>query len=144
MAPEGPVATGLTLAFLLMAEVSWPIYVPSMMLWIEPDRRRRRLILPWLVLGVSVAAYLLSGILAGSHSARILSAHIVYVTEHQFPFPVGLTYLAATCLPLLLSTYRAVLILGVIVLIGCVTAYTFYWESFESVWCFFGRAASVR
>lgn len=143
LAPEGPVATGLTLVFLLLAEVLWPLYVPSMMLLAEPDERRRRLMLPWFVAGVGVAAYLLWGIFAGPHEARILSGHIVYVTEHPFPFAVGLAYLAATCLPLLLSTYRAVLILGVIVLTGCVAAYAFYWDSFVSVWCFFGAAASA-
>lgn len=143
LAPDGPAATKLTLLFLLLAEVCWPLYVPLMILLVEPNETRRRLMLPWLVAGVGVATYLLWGIFAGPHEARIVSGHIVYVTEHQFPFAVGLTYLAATCLPLLLSTYRALLILGVVVLTGCVTAYTFYWNSFVSVWCFFGAAASA-
>lgn len=142
-APDGPVATTLTLLFLLSAEVFWPLYVPSMMLLVEPNEKRRRLMLPWLVVGVGVATYLLWGIFSGPHGARILSGHIVYVTEHQFPFAIGLAYLAATSLPLLLSTHRAVFILGVIVLAGCVTAYAFYWDSFVSVWCFFGAAASA-
>lgn len=143
LAPDGPVATRLTLLFLLLAEVWWPLYVPAMMLLVEPDARRRRLMLPWLVAGLGVAAYLLWGIVMRPHGARILSGHVVYVTEHQFPFAVGLAYLAATCLPLLMSTHRAVVILGVIVLTGCVTAYAFYWESFVSVWCFFGASASA-
>lgn len=143
VAPEGPAATGLTLLFLLMAEVFWPLYVPSMMLLAEPDEGRRRLMLPWLVAGIGVAAYLLWGLLAGPHDAHVLSGHIVYVTEHRYPFAIGLAYLAATCLPLLLSTHRAVLVLGIIVLTGCVVAYAFYWGSFVSVWCFFGAAASA-
>lgn len=143
LAPDGPVAPTLTLMFLLLAEVFWPVYVPLMMLLVEPDERRRRLMLPWFGVGVGVATYLLWGILAGPHEARIVSGHIVYVTEHQFPYGVGLAYLAATCLPLLLSTNRAVLVLGVTVLTGCVTAYAFYWDSFVSVWCFFGAAASA-
>ncbi len=143
LAPDGPASTTLTLMFLLLAQVFWPLYVPSMMLSVESDEIRRRLMLLWFVVGAGVATYLLWGILAGPHEARILSGHIVYVTEHPFPFAVGLAYLAATCLPLLLSTYRPLLILGVIVLTGCLTAYSFYWDSFVSVWCFFGATASA-
>ncbi len=132
----------MTLAFLLSAEVLWPIYVPSMMLLAEPNPMRRRLMLPWLAVGVAVAIYLLWGVFSGPHAAQILSGHIVYVTEHPFPFAIGCAYLAATCLPLLLSTHRAVIILGFILLTGCIAAYTLYWNSFVSVWCFFGAAAS--
>ena len=142
-APEGPVATILTLLFLLMAEVFWPFFVPVAMLCVEPQPRRRRLMLPWLAVGLGVASYLLWGILAQPQLARVLSGHIVYVTEHQFPYAIGTAYLAATCMPLLLSSHREVIALGAIVLVGCVTAYVLYWEAFVSVWCFFAAAASV-
>ena len=54
-----------------------------------------------------------------------------------------MAYLAATGLPLLLSSQRTVVVLGAIVLAGLVIAYAFYWEAFVSVWCFFAAAASV-
>jgi hypothetical protein len=59
------------------------------------------------------------------------------------PDAVRVAYLAATGLPLLLSSHRTVIIFGAIVLAGLVVAYAFYWEALVSVWCFFAAVASV-
>jgi hypothetical protein len=56
---------------------------------------------------------------------------------------IGIAYLAATGLPLLLSSRCTVFALGVVIIAGSVAAYIFYWEAFVSVWCFFAAAASV-
>ncbi len=56
---------------------------------------------------------------------------------------MGVAYVAATGLPLLLSSQRTVFVFGAIVLVGLVVVYTLYWEALISVWCFFAAAASV-
>jgi hypothetical protein len=141
--PATPIADGLTLVFLLFAEVFWPLYAPVAVLALEPRSGRTRLMLLCLAIGIGVAGYLLSEILGHGHAARLLDGHIVYVTEKKHSAAFGLAYLAATGLPLVLSSQRAVAGLGVIVLIGCATAYVVYWEALVSVWCFFAAAASV-
>jgi hypothetical protein len=93
--------------------------------------------------GAGVAAYLLWSILGHAHLATISGGHIVYVAEYRHSDLVGAAYLAATGLPLLLSSQRSVVVLGAIVLVGLIIAYAFYWEAFVSVWCFFAAAASV-
>lgn len=93
--------------------------------------------------GVSVGAYLLWWILGHPYLATILDGHIVYGSEYRQPYSVGLAYLAAIGVPLLLSSRRTVVVLGAIVLVGLIVAYAFYWEAFVSVWCFFAAAASV-
>jgi len=143
LAPDGAAATGLFLAFLFFAEVFWPIYAPIAALLIEPSAARRRLMRLCLGLGVAVGAWCLWAIVTRPHGAAVLQGHIVYVTEHRFPAAVGLAYLAATSLSLILSSRRTVAVLGAIVLVGCVATYAFYWEAFVSVWCFFAAAASV-
>ena len=65
------------------------------------------------------------------------------MTEHRHSDLIGLAYLAATGLSLLLSSHRTVVALGAIVLAGSAIAYVLYWEAFVSVWCFFAAAASV-
>jgi hypothetical protein len=55
----------------------------------------------------------------------------------------GAAYLAATVLPLVLSSRRPVLVLGAVTGIGCAIAYVFCWQPFLSVWCFFAAAGSV-
>jgi hypothetical protein len=143
IAPGGSGSTGLALAFLFLAEVFWPVYVPVAVLLIEPDRTRRRVMLACLAAGAAVAATLLWRMLAAPPGAAIVNGHIVYATEPRYSYLVGLAYLAATGLPLLLSSHRTVAIVGAIVLVGSATAYVFYWEAFVSVWCFFAAAASA-
>lgn len=133
----------LTFLYLFFAEAFWPLYVPIAVWLIEPSERRRLLMVVCLGVGAGVGAYLLWGIFRQPHLATILGGHIVYGTGYRQPDSVGVAYLAATGLPLLLSSQRTVVVLGAIVLAGLVVAYAFYWEAFVSVWCFFAAAASV-
>jgi hypothetical protein len=86
--------------------------------------------LPW----ASASAPTCSGrFSAGPHGAVILDSDIVYVTEYRPSAALALSYLAANCLPLVLSSQRTVIALGAIILVGTVAAYAFYWEAFTSV-----------
>ena len=142
-APDGALASALTFLYLFFAETFWPIYAPFAVWLIEPVERRRHLMVACLGVGTSVGAYLLWRILGHPHLATIVDGHIVYVTEYRQSDLVEFAYLAATGVPLLLSSHRTVVVLGAIVLTGLVVAYAFYWEAFVSVWCFFAAAASV-
>jgi hypothetical protein len=142
-APGQSATSTLTLLFLGFADVFWPIYAPAAVLLIEPNATRRRFMRLCLAAGLGVAAYLLFLIVARSPSAHIQDEHMVYVIDNQHPFLVGFSYLAATGLPLMLSSQRTVALLGAIVLVGSAIAFVAYWEAFVSVWCFFAAAASV-
>jgi len=142
-APAGAAAARLTFLFLLFAESFWPVYAPVAALLLEPPGLRRRLMVPCLAAGIGVVAYLSWWMLAGAHHARILGGHIVYDTGFEPSAAVGAAYLAATCLPLMLSSQRTVAVLGAIILAGCAVAYAFYWDTLVSVWCFFAAAASL-
>jgi hypothetical protein len=141
-APHGPLASGLALMFLLIAQVFWPVYAPLAALALEPERRRRRLMLTCLAAGGGVAGVFVWRLLNGPHEAAIMNRCIVYRTQGGAPLLIGLAYLCATSLPLILSSRRAIVVLGAITLSGCVVAYRFYWAEFLSVWCFFAAAAS--
>jgi len=110
---------------------------------IEPSPTRRRLIGLCLAAGLATSGYLLWALLAAPHGADISGSHIVYqLGGHRSPI-LALAYVVATGLPLLLSSHRTVVVLGVIVLVGSVVAYIFYWEALVSVWCFFAAGASM-
>ncbi len=141
--PDGSASSTLTFLFLFFAQAFWPIYAPLAVMLVEPSPRRRNLMALCLVAGVGVAAYLLWSVLGRPHSALIVDDHVVYVTETRYSAWVSVAYLSATCLPLILSSRRTIVVLGAVVLVGCLTAYTFYWDAFVSVWCYFAAAASV-
>jgi hypothetical protein len=143
ISPDGSVSTLLTQLFLFFAESFWPVYAPLAVLLIEPSKPRRRLMALCVLVGLGVAGYFLWSILMHAHAARILDGHIVYVTENKVSQPVGAAYMVATGFAVALSSYRMVVMLAAIVLVGSATAYVLYWEAFVSVWCFFAAAASV-
>lgn len=140
---DGSFSAMFALLFLFFAEAFWPLYAPLAVWLIEPTAHRRHLMFACQAIGAAVSAYLLWSILGQPHLATISGGHIVYGAGFRQPTIVGAAYLAATGLPLLLSSHRTVVVLGAIVLGGLVVAYAFYWESFVSVWCFFAAAASA-
>ena len=143
VAPVGVLSASLTSLFLFFATVFWPVFSPTAVWLIEPDAKRRSLMLLCLAVGLGVGLYCFWTILARSHGANILDGHIVYTTAYRPFAPVDYGYLIATGLPLILSSHRTVVILGAIIIAGSIAAYAFYWEAFASVWCFFAATASV-
>jgi hypothetical protein len=143
LASDGLLSTTLTLLYLVFAEVFWPLYAAIAAWLIERSQRRRHLMAVCLVFSASVGTYLLWWMLGRPYSAAIADGHIAYVPTYWPPYAVGVAYVAAAGLPLLLSSQRTVLIFGVIILVGLVVARTFYFEAFLSVWCFFAAMASV-
>lgn len=141
-APDSAAATGLTVLYLLVAEVFWPVHAPIAALLIEPSPRRRQFMAVCLAAGLAVALYLLWRIATVPHGAVIVEGHVVYAAPYGNSNAIGAAYLAATGLALLLSSRRTVVALGAIVLLGSAVAYVFYRLSFVSVWCFFAAAAS--
>lgn len=142
-ASDGSLSKALTFLYLFFAEAFWPVYAPIAVWLIEPNEMRRRLMAVCLVIGAGVGVYLLWWLLGHPYVATIVDGHIVYAAAYRQPAAVGVAYLAAVGLPLLLSSQRTVVVLGAIVLAGLLVAYAFYWEAFVSVWCFFAAAAST-
>jgi hypothetical protein len=141
--PDGPISSLLTLVFLLCATVFWPAFAPMAALLIEPEPWRRRWMGVCATIGAGLAIYFLWSIYAYPHAAVIRGGHIEYAGEPRIPAAIGVLYLMATALTPLLSSHRAVVLLGAIVLGGSILAYAFYWEAFVSVWCFFAAAGSI-
>lgn len=143
--PDGSSGTTglLTAGFLFLAQVVWPTYAPAAALLAERDAKRRMLMAPVAAAGLGVSAYLLWALLTQPHSATLAHDHIAYDMGAQAPYLLAGAYVTAVSLPLLLSSHRAIQLLGAIVLAGAVTALVFYYEAFQSVWCYFAAAASV-
>lgn len=135
--------TLLTYAFLAIALVVWPLFAPMAALLVEADRARRRIIQACLLIGVAVAAYFIATVLNVPHTAVIKDGHVVYRTGVEAPEAIGGIYLVATAIALIVSSHRAVALLGAVVFVGSLATYLLYREAFVSVWCFFAAVASI-
>jgi hypothetical protein len=139
----GALRTILIHAFQGYAEVFWPVFAPLAAYLIEPERRRRRLILLCLAVGVSMSAYLLTKMVAHPYYAFVGSGHIVYENDFQHPAGIEIPYIVATTISLLLSSHKVVQLLAVVIFVGFAAAYISFYDAYTSVWCFFAAAASV-
>lgn len=142
-AGETSFAVILTFTFLIFAEVFWPVYAPIAAMLVEPCKPRRTLMRVCLVVGTAVGVYLLWRISSQAFGAKLVDGHIVYTTGPSHPLILGLAYLTATGIPLILSSRRTLVVLGTIILVGAAVAFVFYREALVSVWCFFAAAASL-
>ncbi len=134
---------GLSLVFLLFAQILWPVFSPLAVLLIEPGRRRRRVLYAVAMSGAVLSVYLLVGLLAEPPLAAIRNHSIAYSGD---PAPWSLwqmPYLVCTGAPLLLSSHGAIRIFGAVVLAGFLVSAYAYAATYVSVWCFFAAAASA-
>lgn len=128
--------------FLFMAHAFWPVYAPSAAFALEPRRDRRSLMVPFVLAGWILSAYLLVELDRNALSVCVVDGHMTYLlgTRPSITWPI---YIAATVVPFLLSSRRWALRFGLILLAGAGFAATAYFEWFLSVWCFFAALASV-
>jgi hypothetical protein len=143
---EGPVPHSIeTVAmwiYLLIAMVVVPILVPLSIWKLEPTSRRRRVVAPFVDLGIGVAIVLLITMLHGPVTVRLGTYHLAYsIGLHNGILVVGL-YVLATCGALLCSGYRDIVIFGVANLIAVVVLARLTADGFTSLWCFYAAIAS--
>ena len=133
----------LSFTFLLFAEVIWPAYTGVAVLLIEPAPRRRYALKGIIAIGLVLAGELLRELLADLPMAEVSGRSIAY---GRYAAPLSLDhipYLAATMLPLLISSHGAIRIFGILMSAGFLVSAYVYTETFVSVWCFFAAAASI-
>ena len=133
----------LTYLYLLFSNVLWPIYVPLAVLALEPVKWRRRVIVGMASLGAAVGIYLLGILVFRPVTACVDGRHILYDFNNPYEQTTIFLYVVVTCLSLLFSSHRRVVVFGVAALVSEVVAYTLYNTWLVSVWCFFAAVLSV-
>ena len=129
-------------AYMFIAFVVLPVFVPLAVLMLEPTVRRRRRMVPFVALGVVVSTVLLVAMLRGPVSAARHPWHLSYsIALHHAVVIVGL-YVVAICGALLFSGYRHIVIFGlgnlaVVVVLAALTA-----DGFASLWCVYAAISA--
>lgn len=142
--PSVPLAT-LSRIYLVFAQVLWPVWVPSSVLLMEKDERRRRWLSWTLVAGIMAAAYHAWSVFATLPQASIDGQHIHYTVHYPWRMEhlISLFYFVATVVSVYLSGLPRMWILGAALLISYAVARIAFPGNVISVWCYFAALIST-
>ncbi|MHB1322570.1 MAG: DUF6629 family protein, partial [Acidithiobacillus ferrivorans] len=132
----------MTYAFTLFSHVLWPMFVPFSIGLVEKVAWRKKMLLAFLFIGMTVSLYLLYLTVRFPVTSEV-DQNMVYVSPHFYTVPVMALYLAATCASAFFSSHKIINVFGVLALLLFMVAYWFYTVAFFSVWCFFAAVLSA-
>ena len=109
----------------------------------ETDKRRKQLLMYFLLLGVVTSLYMFYCLITYHIAAVAENGHIRYIRD--FPYlhitrPLNFILLAITPF---LSTLKHTKLLALLMMASLIGAYIFYKEYLISVWCFFAAILSL-
>jgi hypothetical protein len=130
-------------AYLLIAFVMLPVFIPLAIIALEPTRRRKQMMAPFVLLGTVIAVTLFAAMLRGPVSVKLAPYHLSYSIRLSDGFLVVALYVVAVCGPLLVSGYREVALFGVVNLVAVVVIARLTISGFASVWCGWAAVSSA-
>jgi hypothetical protein len=137
------VAHDMGAAFMLYAQGLLPFLVPLSVFLFEHDAKSRKRMVPFVVLGLATALYILWALTAYPFQVYEHANTIVYTDQGTANIAIGILYVVTTCGSLFLSKIRPMVLFGVanLVILLAVLAYKRY--AYTSLWCAYAAVASV-
>jgi Family of unknown function (DUF6629) len=130
-------------AYLLIAFVVLPVFVPLAVIALEPTRRRKQMMVPFAVLGFLIAMTLFAAMVRGPVGVKLAPYHLSYSIRLSDGFWIVALYVVAVCGPLLVSGYRNVALFGVVNLVAVIVIARLTISGFASVWCGWAAVSSA-
>jgi hypothetical protein len=130
-------------AFMLYAQGLLPFLLPLSVLLFEPNKKSRRSMFPFLVIGTLTTLYILWGLTAYPTDIYVRGNSIVYsnpATNHTL---VAVVYVIATCGTLFFSHIRMMVLFGAANLAILLIVMAFKRYAFTSLWCAYAAVASI-
>jgi hypothetical protein len=137
------VTHNMAAAFMLYAQGLLPFLLPLSVTLFEPTAKRRRRMLPFLLIGGGTTLYILWALTAYSLQVSVKGDSIVYINPATNYTSVAVLYVIATCGSLFFSEVADMVLFGVanFVILLVVMAVKRY--AFTSLWCAYAAIASV-
>jgi hypothetical protein len=134
-----------TYAFLLFAQVIWPVWVPLSVLLMEKNEKRKKILRAFLWIGIVLAAYLGYCLLNYEVYANVGEHHIHYslLFPTQFKWLSGLFYFFPTTISPFISSAKKNWIIGGLLILSHVISKIFFHDYLISVWCFMAALISL-
>jgi hypothetical protein len=130
-------------AYLLIAFVVLPVFVPLAVIALEPTRRRKLMMVPFASTGTVIAVILFAAMVRGPVGVELAPYHLSYGIRVTDGFLIVALYVAAVCGPLLISGYRDVVVFGAVNLVAVIVIAWLTASGFASVWCAWAAVSSA-
>jgi hypothetical protein len=130
-------------AFMLYAQGLLPFLLPLSVTLFEPTAKRRRRMLPFLLIGGGTTLYILWALTAYSLQVSVKGDSIVYINPATNYTAVAVLYIIATCGSLFFSEVTDMVLFGVANLVILLTVMAVKRYAFTSLWCAYAAIASV-
>jgi hypothetical protein len=130
-------------AYLLIAFVVLPVFIPLAVIVLEPTRRRKAMMAPFALTGTVIAVILFAAMVRGPVGVRLAPYHLSYSIRVPDGLLIIALYVVAVCGPLLMSGYRNIVIFGAANLIAVIVIARLTISGFASVWCAWAAVSSA-
>jgi hypothetical protein len=130
-------------AFVLYAQGLLPFLLPLSVLLFEPDRKSRRRMLPFAIVGCLTTLYMLWGLAAYPLQIFVRGNSIVYINPATNNTTLAIFYVIATCGSLFFSQVRAMVLFGAANLVILLAVMAVKRYAFTSLWCAYAAVASI-
>lgn len=131
--------------FLTFAEVIWPAAVPISIMLLEKHKIRENLLISLSSLGLMFSAYIIHCLINYEFGIELRRNHIFYTQSFPDTFKTicGVVYVVNCVVSPMLSSYKPIRILGLVVLASFLITEWLYSDVLISVWCLFAALGSV-
>jgi hypothetical protein len=130
-------------AYLLIAFVVLPLFVPMAVIALEPSRRRKLMMVAFALTGTVIAVILFAAMVRGPVSVTVAPYHLSYGIRVTGGLLIVVLYVVAVCGALLVSGYRDVAIFGGVNLVAVIVIAWLTISGFASVWCAWAAVSSA-
>jgi hypothetical protein len=130
-------------AFVLYAQGLLPFLLPLSVLLFEPDRKSRRRMLPFAIIGCLTTLYMLWGLTAYPLQIFVRGNSIVYINPATNNTTLAIFYVIATCGSLFFSQVRAMVLFGAANLVILLAVMAVKRYAFTSLWCAYAALSSI-
>ncbi|MBT8196242.1 MAG: hypothetical protein HKO56_07935 [Bacteroidia bacterium] len=131
--------------FLFFAWMLWPVLVPYVIMVLETDVKRIKLLKSQLAIGALVSLTLAYVLIFHNVSATISEYHILYKSDinHPLKWAFSIFYVAPTVFSCFISSIKRMHFLGIINLTSYLFTVIAFSMTVTSVWCFFAAISSA-
>jgi len=130
-------------SYSFISQAVWPAWTTLAVWMMEPDKRRKKILNYFVLLGIASSLYMIYCLLTSNISAAAEHGHIRYYREFPFLNATRVVNFITMAVTPFFSSLRYMKIFATGLMALLLMAYFFYTNYLISVWCFFASILSI-